>query len=416
MTPPPEAFFLKNNYLESIMTNFRSSEFLQKHIDSILDFYRPNVRDHVFGGCHQNFRDDGSVFDAGSKHLVSTTRMIFNYCQAYQNASSETARSEYKALVEEGLDYLCAYHWDAGRRGYNWVLQNNRPVDQTNHCYGLAFVILAYATCVQVGIGDVRSDLYATWELLNQRFWLPDAGLYADEASADWSTVSDYRGQNANMHCCEALLAAFSATGDPAFLDRAYTLAKTVAITLADKADGLIWEHFTKDLSIDWDYNREDPKNLYRPWGFQPGHQTEWTKLLLLLHRARPEAWMLERARSLFDRALEVCWDRDYGGILYGHAPDGTICDDDKYFWVQAESFAAAALLAESIGEDQYWQWYDKIWDYSWAHFVDHEHGAWYRLLDRRNQKYSDEKSIAGGKCDYHTLGACWEVLRLVTK
>lgn len=398
------------------MTDFRDPKFLQQHIDSILAFYRSNVRDFELGGLHQNFRDDGSVFNPGHKHLVSTTRMIFNYCKAFQNASSEPERVEFKALAEAGLEYLLNHHWDAGRRGYNWVLQDNQPVDQTNHCYGLAFVILAFATCVETGIGDARSHLYTTWGLLNENFWQPQSALYADEATPDWRAVSDYRGQNANMHCCEALLAAYAATEDPVFLDRAYTLAKTVAVTLANKADGLIWEHYTKDLEIDWNYNRDDPKNLYRPWGFQPGHQTEWAKLLLLLYQARPEEWMIERARGLFDRALEVCWDSELGGIVYGHSPDGVICDDDKYFWVQAESFAAAALLAEATGEEQYWQWYDKIWAYSWAHFVDHTHGAWYRLLDRSNLKYSDEKSIAGGKCDYHTLGACWEVMGLLNR
>lgn len=396
------------------MPEFRSATFLNQHIDSILDFYRGNVRDADLGGFHQNFRDDGRVFKPGHKHLVSSTRMLFNYCKAYQHANSEEQAAEYRALAKEGLRYLRLYHWDGERRGYNWLLEANQPVDQTNHCYGLAFVILALSTCLEVGIGDVRDELYDAWDLLNQKLWLPDSGLYADEASADWHTVSAYRGQNANMHCCEALLAAHQATGDAVFLDRAYTLANTVAVVLADKSDGLIWEHFNEDLAIDWEYNRDDPKNLYRPWGFQPGHQTEWAKLLVLLYRVRPEAWMIERARALFDRALEVCWDGEQGGILYGHAPDGSICDDDKYFWVQAESFAAAAMLAQLTGEDHYWQWYDRIWDYCWKNFIDHTHGAWYRVLNRNNAKYSDEKSIAGGKCDYHTLGACWEVLRTV--
>ncbi|WP_237068018.1 AGE family epimerase/isomerase [Microbulbifer guangxiensis] len=392
--------------------NFRSAEFLQQHVDSILDFYRPNVIDQRLGGFHQNYLDDGTVFDPGLKHLVSSTRMIFNYCGAYRH-SGDVADLQ---RAQQGLDYLRNVHWDSERQGYHWLLNNNAPVDQTNHCYGLAFVILAQASCVELDMQGARDDLYQTWELLNAHFWQPGAGLYADEATPDWQRVSAYRGQNANMHCCEALLAAYKATGDGQFLDRATTLAQTVAVTLADKADGLIWEHFTESLEIDWDYNREDPKNLYRPWGFQPGHQTEWSKLLLTLYRYRPKPWMLERARSLFDRALEICWDSEHGGILYGHAPDGSICDDDKYFWVQAESFAAAALLAEATGEEIYWQWYDRIWQYSWAHFIDHQHGAWYRILDRQNRKYSNEKSIAGGKCDYHTLGACWEVLELLKR
>ena len=44
---------------------------------------------------------------------------------------------------------------------------------------------------------------------------------------------------------------------------------------------------------------------------------------------------------------------------------------------------------------------------------VDHEYGAWFRILDHRNEKYSDEKSPAG-KTDYHTMGACYEVLNAV--
>ena len=42
---------------------------------------------------------------------------------------------------------------------------------------------------------------------------------------------------------------------------------------------------------------------------------------------------------------------------------------------------------------------------------VDHEHGAWFRILTRDNRKYDDLKSPAG-KTDYHTMGACYEVLR----
>ena len=108
---------------------------------------------------------------------------------------------------------------------------------------------------------------------------------------------------------------------------------------------------------------------------------------------------------------MDKSWDDDYGGISYGFAPDGNVCDDDKYFWVQAESFAAAALLAKATGEQGYHDWYQRIWEYSWDHMVDQEYGAWYRILTRDNRKYDDKKSPAG-KTDYHTMGACYEVLR----
>jgi mannose/cellobiose epimerase-like protein (N-acyl-D-glucosamine 2-epimerase family) len=107
---------------------------------------------------------------------------------------------------------------------------------------------------------------------------------------------------------------------------------------------------------------------------------------------------------------MHKAWDGEHGGLYYGFAPDGSICDSDKYFWVQAESLAAAARLATVTGEPRYWAAYEHLWAYSWRHFVDHEHGAWWRILTADNRKYSDEKSPAG-KVDYHTMGACHDVL-----
>jgi mannose/cellobiose epimerase-like protein (N-acyl-D-glucosamine 2-epimerase family) len=274
--------------------------------------------------------------------------------------------------------------------------------------------MLMYAAAFKAKVVDAPTAIDETFEILESRFWLDDDGLYADEASADWSDLSDYRGQNANMHTCEAMLAAFEATASERYLERAYDLAQKFAVGLASKSNNLIWEHFTSDLEVDWDFNREDPKNLYRPWGFQPGHQTEWAKLLLTLYEFRPEDWMIERATYLFDQAIELAWDKKYGGIQYGFDPQGEICDDEKYFWVQAESFAAAARLAVVTGEQTYWKWYDRIWQYADQHMIDKVYGAWFRVLDRRNNKLSDAKSTAGGKCDYHTIGACLDVLRVL--
>jgi mannose/cellobiose epimerase-like protein (N-acyl-D-glucosamine 2-epimerase family) len=291
----------------------------------------------------------------------------------------------------------------------DWRDGHKKLLDGTNHAYGLAFVLLAHAHASMGGLTRARPGLEATFALLEKRFWEPAHGLYADEANGQWE-LSAYRGQNANMHLCEALLAAFDATGDARYLDRAELLADNICVRQAALADGLIWEHYRADWSVDWDYNKEDKTNIFRPWGYQPGHLAEWAKLLLLLNQRRPRADHLPRARHFFDVAMERSWDSVHGGLFYGFAPDGSPCDTDKYFWVQAEALAAAARLAVALEEPAYWATYDRIWAYSWAHFVDHKHGAWWRILRADNTKLSDEKSPAG-KVDYHTAGACWDVM-----
>lgn len=387
--------------------DFRSADFLRAHVAETMAFYHPRCIDPA-GGFFHYFKDDGTVYDRSHRHLVSSTRFVFDYAMAYR----EFKEPAYLDAVQHGLRYLRDVHRDAKSGGYAWTLKDGMPEDRTHHCYGLAFVLLAYSCGHTAGVPEARGWMYETWQLLEKHFWDAAARLYRDEASPDW-VFSGYRGQNANMHMCEAMLAAYEATGEARYLDRAHTLAFNMTQRQAAKAGGLVWEHYDAHWDIDWQYNQGDPRHLFRPWGFQPGHQVEWAKLLMILERHRPEAWMLPTARHLFDVSLARAWDGESGGICYGFAPDGNWCDTDKYFWVQAEALAAAALLAARSGEAAYWDWYRRIWAYSWEHLVDHRYGAWFRILDRQNRKYSDEKSPAG-KTDYHTMGACYEVLRLL--
>jgi len=387
--------------------DFRSIDFLRAHIEHTMAFYHPRAIDPA-GGFFHYFRDDGSVYDAGHRHLVSSTRFVFNYAMA----AIEFDRPDYLDAARHGLAYLREVHRNPATGGYAWTIRNGMVEDATNHCYGVAFVLLAYSTALKAGIAEARPWMDETWNLLEERFWEAEAGLYRDEATANW-VFGSYRGQNANMHMCEAMLAAFEASGEQRYLERALLLARRMTVDQAGLAGNLVWEHYDANWNIDWDYNRDDPKHLFHPWGFQPGHQTEWAKLLLILDEHTRQDWLVPTAQHLFDTAVRHAWDETFGGLAYGFAPDGTVCDDDKYFWVQAESLAAAARMAQRTSDTHYWTWYERLWAYSWQHFVDHTHGAWYRILRADNSKYSDEKSPAG-KTDYHTMGACYDVLNVL--
>jgi len=392
-----------------IETKFKERDFLIDHIQSIMDFYHPDCIDSEKGGFYQHFKDDGTIYDAKTKHLVSSTRFIFNYSMASINLKND----EYFNLVKHGIDYLRNFHLNKLTGGYSWILESNQVKDSTNYCYGFAFVLLAYAMAFKAGLDEAKEYIEETFKKMDEYFWEDEFGLYADEISADWSTVSKYRGQNANMHSCEALIAAYEATNEQKYLDRALIISDNICNRQAAQADGLIWEHYSSEWKIDWSFNKDKPDDLFRPWGFQVGHLTEWSKLLLILERYVNKDWLLPRAIELFEDAVEMGWDEKNDGLFYGFAPNGDICDRDKYFWVQAESFAAAALLANRTKDAKYSDWYERIWQFSWKHMIDHKYGAWFRILDGKNNKYDDLKSPAG-KTDYHTMGACYEVLKVI--
>lgn len=386
--------------------DYRSRDFLLRQIRDTLAFYDPRAVDPA-GGFFHCYMNNGELFNPGLKTLVASCRFVFNYAKAYE----QFGREDYKVRVIHGLDYLRQAHRNPHTGGYAWRIDAGQVVDATNHCYGLAFVMLAYACALKIGVAEARAWIDETWSLMESHFWDKDYELYACEADAQWN-LTLYRGQNDNMHACEALIAAWEATAEDRYLDRACLLASHMTQRQCQGTGGHLWEHYRVDWTPDLDYNRDTKSDHMRPWGVQTGHQTEWAKLLVILDRHRPQPWRLPRARELFDHALQFGWDKACGGLIHGYDVHGKAHDQDKYFWVQAESLAAAALLAEATGDSRYWDWYDRIWDYSFTYFVDHVYGAWYRILTRENVRYDDRKSY-NNKADYHTMGACYEVLNL---
>ncbi len=385
------------------MTDFRSEDFIRNQLLQIMGFYPDCIADRVSGGFYQSFNDDGSIRDPGVRHLVNGSRLVVQFCISYQI----TGEKRYLELARHGLRFIEDHHWNKETQSYAWQLNYRQPVDQTNRCYGYAFVILAHAWAITIGIDDFKGRLFSLYDLVQERFWLADPGLYIDEISHDWKTISPYRGQNANMHFCEAMLAAYRATSDNRFLAKAHKLAFNVCQQLTKASNGQIWEHYDKNWSIDWHYNIENPKDHYRPWGFQTGHQTEWAKLLVHLYREYGESWMLHRAKELINIAFEKGWDNTNGGLVYGYAADESVCDSDKYYWVQAESIAAAALVAIEAKDEVFWDYYHALWHYSLEHFVDAENGSWFRQLSNTNSKLPEAPARTS---DYHTLGSFWDV------
>ena len=68
---------------------FKDKGFLINHAKSIMDFYHPICIDKESGGFFHHFRDDGSIYDSSTRHLVSSTRFIFNYSMAFIHFQNE---------------------------------------------------------------------------------------------------------------------------------------------------------------------------------------------------------------------------------------------------------------------------------------------------------------------------------------
>jgi mannose/cellobiose epimerase-like protein (N-acyl-D-glucosamine 2-epimerase family) len=375
----------------------------------VLNAYYPDCIDTRFGGYVAQIDErDGSVYDPRTKHLVATARGVNNFSLGVLADGPEWCRY----AAEHGLRFLSTVHWDSEDEGYDWLLNGREPTERTRHCYGHAFALLAGARALQAGIPGARAELDRAFSVLEERFFEPDHGLYADRASSDWGTLAPYRGANANMHALEALLAAGEATGEERFFDRAYTVADRFTRDLAGDS-GLLWEHYTESWEPEFSYNEDRPRDRFRPPGYQPGHHAEWAKLLLILSTFRDEGWLVDRARELFDAAVDLGWDDEHGGLYYTVEASGEPIVAEKYGWVHAEAIGASAL--SSAHDRSSLAWYDRLWAYSRDHLIDPGTGNWYERCTREGA-YDGPNRGPAVEPGYHPLTNCWLAMELLER
>ena len=369
-----------------------------KEAETLFEFFEPDSLD-VAGGFF-------SLDDAGrpiavetERPLHATTRMA--HCFALGMLHGRPGAADF---VDHAMQTIWTRHRDAKHGGYFWSFDANGPRQSDKLAYGHAFVLLAASSAKVVGHPDADRLLADISEILETRFWEKEPGASAEEFHDDWSVFSAYRGQNSNMHLTEALMAAFEATGERAYLDKAESVAALILRRNAAAANWRVPEHFRADWSVDSDYRGSD---MFRPYGHTPGHALEWARLALQLYAlgGKKLDWLTEAARNLFAQAVGQGWNAERGGLYYTTEYDGAPRVRDRLWWPICEGIGAAHFLGSLTGEALYETWYREFWDFSARHLIDRRHGGWHAQLD------DDLRPIVRyfvGKSDiYHALQAC---------
>lgn len=386
--------------------------FVKTHALDTLGFYVPQCVDEQNGGFYQTFLKDGTVCDDTKKDLIGTARFIVDFSLV----SLMTGSNNYDSFIEHGLEFLLEVHEDKKYGGFFQTVTGKIPVkDEDKRAYSHAFALLAFSRAFEAGFEKAESYITSVFELMEETFWEERFGLYATQVSRDLTSLSSYRGQNANMHMVEGLIAAYEATGEEKYIKRAMKVARRIAVELANECGGLIWEHYTSSWDVDPDYNKDDPENIYRPFGFLPGHLLEWSKLLLILERYEQEDWLKEKSVELYRKAIEHGWDKERKGFNYTFDFERNVLNQDRYYWVHAEAVAVSFLLWARTGNKKYLNWYEEFWNYSLDNLVDNENGGWYRVVDQEGKPFEEKKSIPG-KTDYHTINACYDIYKTCNK
>lgn len=285
--------------------------------------------------------------------------------------------------------------------------------DDAKTAYVHAFVVLAGSTAAAARADGGRALLRDALEIWQTRFRDDAEGLAVEEWDRAWTTCSDYRGVNANMHGVEAMLAAADAVADEEtagrLRDQALRSTERVVHGWAKNADWRLPEHFTAGWEPLPGYNHDRPADPFRPYGVTIGHQFEWARLALHLRASSghnghsgPD-WLLDDAVALFDAAASRGWAADGAdGFPYTLDWDDRPVVGARMHWVLCEAVAAATVLGTVTGDPRYRDLAHRWRAHGEAVFADPATGSWHHELTPAGEVASG--TWAGQPDAYHLV------------
>ena len=216
-------------------------------------------------------------------------------------------------------------------------------------------MIGAAAAALMAGHEDARALLGDLDDDQDQRWWDPSSGSVREEIDAASAARSPLRRLSTNLDTAQAYLAAWEATGERAWFDRARAILRLVGEIAARCGFALpdLYDNEWRPLPATSD---QPPVELIRPGDTLPGLGFKAARLIgqvyaILIHMGeKPGPWMLDTATALYDRALADGWtDEGVGGIVYTLDPAGVVAAPQRMHWVVCEAASAARVLAEVV-------------------------------------------------------------------
>jgi mannose/cellobiose epimerase-like protein (N-acyl-D-glucosamine 2-epimerase family) len=296
-------------------------------IDHALPLWSGEGWDRTTGGFIDRLAPDGHADAQAPRRTMVQARQIYCFAKAAQMGWYPQGRE----VALKGLDYLLTKAKSPdGKPGFVHVLTPEgavlKPLRDT---YDHAFVLLALATVYALDRdAQVRAEIDALCYFLDTQLRSPNGGFL------EGLPASMPRRQNPHMHLFEAMIAAFDATHDNVFQNRAGDFFALFLANLYDKQKQLLGEYFEEDWS------RIEPVSI------EPGHQAEWAWLLKGFERitgcptGRFRGELLASALRYRDEAT--------GCLVDEGDTAGNVKRDTRRLWPQTEIAKAWIAQAES--------------------------------------------------------------------
>lgn len=369
--------------------------------DSVIPFWLNHSLDHVNGGQFNSLDRDGAVFDT-DKSMWLQGRALWMFAKLYNEVERRPAWLEAARHI---YDFIMRCGFDDDSRMFFVVTADGRPLRKRRYLFTETFGVIGLAEYARA-TGDAKALKCAidTYRLVVDHLRRP--GKLEPKVFPETRRAKAHNVFMIMLATTQELRLA--APPDPLYAE-----------VVDDALDQILNQFLDEDVETVFEVLGADGERLDTDDGrrITPGHAMESAAFVLHEAIARRDDSLIAPALKMIDYSLARGWDEEYGGLLYyvdvAGKPPTRLEWDMKLWWPHAEALYALLLAYHLSADDKYAGWFERMHEYTFAHFPDPEFGDWYGYLHRDGGLSTPLK---GGmwKGFFHTpraLWLCWKLL-----
>jgi mannobiose 2-epimerase len=373
---------------------------------NILPFWMKYTPDPDHGGFFGEVSADLVVNKDAPHGAVATTRILWTFAAAYERYHD----LQYLGMAVLAYDDLMNHFWDRTSGGLYWsVAANGTPSDARKEIYIQSFGILGLSEFFRATREPAALEqAIALYRTIEMRARDHRHGGYFEEFTPDWRLETDLG---------RSLLGAEALKSQNVHLHllEAYTNLLQVwpdpglRRDLRDLAEVMlahVYDSGSRHLRLFLDPDWT-PRSRNRSFG----HDIEFAWLFCEAANALGEPALIDSSRTI---AVEIARTTlaegvDADGALFNMAGPFGITDRSKDWWPQAEAAVGFLNAYQISGDPALLRASLRTWDFIDDWLVDRQHGGWFRSVTAGGRRSPDPK-VSIWNCPYHNGRACMEL------
>ncbi len=360
-------------------------ELRQQYTNALLLDVLPFWESHSIdpqGGYFTCLDRGGIVYDT-DKFVWLQARQVWTFSMLYNRLEK---RAAWLDVARHGAEFLRAHGRDGDGNWYFALNRDGDPLVQPYNIFSDCFAAMAFSQyALASGDDEAKEIALASFRNVLRRQSNP-AGTYSK--IVPWTRpMRSFALPMILLNVARELEGLLPADELKAMTDG---WIEEITGLFIDRETGLVFEHVAPDGTH---------PDTFAGRLLNPGHGLEGMWFLMELALRQNNTALANVATTTILRILEHSWDQEYAGIYAfldaRGKPPLQLEWDQKLWWVHLETLVALLMGYTRLHRKECWTWFERVHQYTWAHFPDPEHGEWFGYLNRRGEVLLP---IKGGK------------------